>query len=74
MSQTLKSLTARLEAFPDEDRERAIAALEERLSEIEVAKRDALRRDLDAGIKQAQAGKTVAGEESFEKIRRKHNL
>lgn len=72
MNQMLESLADRLEAFPEEEREAALRALGQRLGEIEAAKLEALRRDLDAGIEQARNGETVDGEEMFRGLRRKY--
>jgi hypothetical protein len=72
MNQMLESLADRLEAFPEEEREAALRALGQRLAEIEAAKLEALRRDLDAGIEQARNGETVDGEDMFATFKRKY--
>lgn len=72
MNQVLKSLADRLQAFPEEERENALRALDQRLAEIEAAKLEDLRRDIDAGLEQARNGQTVDGEEMFAKFKQKY--
>lgn len=72
MNRMLKSLADRLEALPEEEREKALEALDKRLAEIEEAKLAALRCDLDAGIEQARDGETVDGEDMFATFRQKY--
>ena len=70
----LKSLADRIEALPENEREHALRALDQRLAEIEQAKRESLRHDLDVGIEQARDGQTVDGLKAFARIKHRFAL